>query len=178
MFIKKALCIISFIVAFSPLYAQKESDNKNEQVEFRRAGYGLSHFQAAQDFNLDLENYTKYRLNKKDRISGAIMTGVGATFVASGTIYMIAGASLQNSDIDDEYNSYSTSSYSTNEDEVFFIIGGIYLAGGLPVTIAGLVRRARSRNRVILKKDGNRLSFTPVVDPFSDNYGVCLSVNF
>lgn len=151
-------------------------ENEAEKSAFYNAGYNIKHYRLAQRLNLDVENYELYRQNKKDRVSGAVMAGVGSGLLASGAIYITAGIILKDDYYNDDYY-YSYDDFTSN----FYIITGSTLAtGGLTSLIIGIVRRGRSRLNPVMKKDGTELGLRvqPLINPVTQSAGLQFSLNF
>lgn len=168
-----------FFIAVFSLQVQIISANEAEEEMFYANGFSSKHYMLAQRLNLDLENYKNFRLNKSDKIKGAVMIGVGSGIAATGLPYFIVG--LVESRWSNSYRSTYDYDYGYRDEDKFIarvlmVSGGVVTATGIGLIVGGVVKRTSLRK--VITKDGNKLSLLPRIDTINNLYGAELSISF
>lgn len=160
---------------FNEMQKNSESAKDSELIEFEKSGLNVKHYQKANRLNLDLTNYNIYCSNKSNKIKGTILMGIGGGLVAEGLILFLCSALMES--IDDNYSSY----YEDEETDdiiknTYITIGGVSCAVGVGLFIGGTLKLGKIEK--VFKKDGTKMSLSPKVDFFDQEYGAEISLSF
>lgn len=141
------------------------SQRNSEEQEFFNRGLNRKHYQLAKRLDLDLENYIKYRSNRKIRKKSNILMSVGGGIAPLGLFLVIEGAHTK------------INHYTYYSDDIFsdIVTGGILFATGVGLTIGGAAKRSRIEK--VITKSGTQLSLNPKIDILNKRYGAQLTLS-
>lgn len=143
------------------------ADNQERQA-FIDNGFHPNHYRAAQQLNLDLENYKNYTLNRSVATRANVMMGVGAGLAGSGGLGGIfTGLLYKRSGLFDEnYDVLGT---------VYIVTGSVFIVSGLGVLLGGISFKQKEPLPVF-RKDGSRLSLIPEIYFNNNRYAAGISL--